>query len=161
MKLARPVFAPDLTEQHSLWPSFTEAVLELGIASLFAFPLVLGPLRIGAIDLYSLSPITLDPVQTTRAGEMARLISRQILRSALDDAERFDSATTNAYSRRVIHQATGMLLAQLDISASDALLVIQGHAFAAARSMMDVAQDIVDRNLTFSKNDESVIESSP
>ena len=76
---------------------------------------------------------------------------------------RSDATTTyngNAYSRRVVHQATGMVLAQLDISADDARLVIQGHAYAASRSMMEVAQDIVDGRINFA-DERDAIEARP
>ena len=42
-----------------------------------------------------------------------------------------------------------MVLAQLGIPAPDALLVIQGHAFAAGRSMQEIAEEIIDRRLSF------------
>jgi hypothetical protein len=43
-----------------------------------------------------------------------------------------------------------MVLAQLDISAEDARLLIQGHAFAMNRPMRDVAEAILERRLDFS-----------
>jgi hypothetical protein len=46
-----------------------------------------------------------------------------------------------------------MVLAQLRNAADDARLIIQGHAFATGRSMMEVAQDIVERRLGFSQQD--------
>ncbi len=43
------------------------------------------------------------------------------------------------------------MLAQIDVSADDARLVIQGQAFASSRPMMDVAQDILDGRLRFTR----------
>ncbi len=43
------------------------------------------------------------------------------------------------------------MLAQLDLTADDALLVIQGHAFASNLPMMAIAQSIVDGELSFSQ----------
>ena len=43
-----------------------------------------------------------------------------------------------------------MVLAQLGISAEDARLVIQAHAFANDRSMMEVARDVLERRIDFS-----------
>jgi ribosomal protein S4 len=54
------------------------------------------------------------------------------------------------FSRRLIHQATGMVLAQLDISAGDARLLIEGHAFAQNQPMREVAEAILERRLDFS-----------
>ncbi|WP_375372628.1 ANTAR domain-containing protein [Clavibacter capsici] len=48
-----------------------------------------------------------------------------------------------------MHQATGMVIAQMGLSAADALLVLRGHAFATNRSVRDVANDVVERRLDF------------
>ena len=154
MRSARPVLEPDLRRNpRRVWPAFSAAIVELQVSSLFAFPLSIGPLRIGAVDLYATEATDLTPAQTRQAAVMAEAAGRHVLRRALDELGIHAEDTGNAYSRRLIHQATGMVLAQLQIGAEDARLVIQGHAFAASRSMMDVAQDIVDRRLSFTRND--------
>ena len=101
------------------------------------------------MDLYSVDRVDLDRTQAEQADAMAGAIGRHVLRQALDAVGRDYDYNRNAFSRRLVHQATGMVLAQLDISADDARLVIQGHAYAASRSMMDVAQDIVDGRIDF------------
>ena len=50
-------------------------------------------------------------------------------------------------SRAEIHQATGMVLAQLEISATDAFARLRAHAFAEQRLLGDVARDVVARRL--------------
>jgi hypothetical protein len=49
--------------------------------------------------------------------------------------------------RFVVHQATGMVAAQLDVPVDDALLLLRAHAFASGRNVTDVARDVVDRRL--------------
>ncbi|HYJ51365.1 MAG TPA: ANTAR domain-containing protein [Microbacterium sp.] len=49
-----------------------------------------------------------------------------------------------------MHQATGMVIAQMRIPADDALLVIRAHAFASDRSVAQIASDIVERRMDFS-----------
>ena len=95
------------------------------------------------------------PEPGEQADAMAGAIGRHVLRQALGAVGRDYDYNGNAYSRRVVHQATGMVLAQLDISADDARLVIQGHAFAASRSMMEVAQDILDGRIDFADESDS------
>lgn len=63
------------------------------------------------------------------------------------------SADIGPFSRTKVHQATGMVQAQFGISADDTRMVIQGHAFANSRSMMDVARDVLDRRIDFSTPD--------
>ena len=75
-----------------------------------------------------------------------------MLRGALGSREAADSLDVNPRSRRTIHQATGIVLAQLGMSADDALLIIQGHAFATDQPMMDVAASIVDGQLAFHRD---------
>ena len=42
-----------------------------------------------------------------------------------------------------------MVLAQLGISATDALARLRAHAFVHQRLLIDVARDVVDRRLVF------------
>ena len=42
-----------------------------------------------------------------------------------------------------------MVLAQLGTTAEDAHLIIRARAFAESRSMLDVAQDIIERRIRF------------
>jgi GAF domain-containing protein len=157
MSLARPIIEPDIRQARHRWPAFSAAILEHQVASLFAFPLLVGPLRIGAVDLYSSDPMTLDSKQSRQATTMASALGRHVLRRALSAVGGdYDEATTTPYSRRLVHQATGMVLAQLRIPGDDARLIIQGQAFAVGRSMMDVAQDIMDGRLEFSRGERGI-----
>lgn len=147
------VLHPDIGSDHTRWPSLSEALVTEGVKAIFAFPLGVGPLRFGAIDLYSTTPMILNRTQTTHANAMAATLGRQVLRRAMAaiGADEDDNVDASAFSRRVIHQASGMVLAQIDVSADDARLVIQGHAFAHGRKMMEVAQDIISGELRFSR----------
>ena len=51
-----------------------------------------------------------------------------------------------------IHQITGMVLAQLGVSATDALARMWAYAFAEQRSLSDVAHDVVCRRLRFTQD---------
>ena len=152
LRSIRPVLIDDVRRDgRAVWPAFSAAIRDDDMSSLFAFPLSVGPLRIGAIDLYSVAPVRLDATQALQVGAMAGVVSRHVLRRALNAVGGDYDEAGNAFSRRFIHQATGVVLAQLDLSADDARLVIQGHAFAASRTMMDVARDVVEGRLSFTK----------
>jgi hypothetical protein len=151
LRLAEPVLEPDLRNPVRSWPTFTDAIRDDGVAAIFAFPLTIGPLKIGAVDMYSRTPVMFDTKQSENATVMADLVARRILEDALHRSPTdYTDDTGNPYSRRIVHQATGIVLAQLDISADDARLVIQSHAFANDRSMMDVSRDILDGRIDFS-----------
>jgi hypothetical protein len=49
----------------------------------------------------------------------------------------------------VIHQATGMIAAQLDDTVANALARLRAAAFASGRSMYDLAHDVVARRVRF------------
>lgn len=152
MTTGKAVLQPDIAGNgHSRWPSFSDALVSEGVSSVFAFPLGVGPLRFGAIDLYSTDRVRLDDTQTRHATAMADVVSRHVLRRAIASVGIEPDDTRNAFSRRLVHQATGMVLAQINVSADDALLVIEGHAFAAGRSTMEVAQEIIGGQLRFSR----------
>ena len=51
--------------------------------------------------------------------------------------------------RREVHQATGMILVQLDTTATIAYSRLQAYAFANGRTVQDVARDVVRRHLSF------------
>lgn len=153
LRTARPVMEPDLRGEQGAqrWPAFGRAVRRRSIASIFAFPLSIGNLRFGAVDLYSSVPLTFDAAQTEQASALASAVARHVLRRSLSDLEEPESALS-PYSRRRVHQATGMVLAQLDIDADDARLLLQSHAFATDRNVMAVADDVLDGRLIFSKD---------
>ena len=157
MKSSRPVLEPDIhNNPRTVWPAFSAAIQHEQVGALFAFPLTLGPLQIGAVDLYSSLPVNLTTEQSQRAEVLAGAVGRQVLRRALDVPSDEREDLGNASLRRLVHQATGMVLAQLHITADDALLIIQGHAFAGGMTMMDVAQDVIDRRLVFSYSDSGI-----
>jgi hypothetical protein len=49
----------------------------------------------------------------------------------------------------VVHQAAGMVAAQLDVGVGEALVRLRAHAFGDDRRLADVADDVVGRRLRF------------
>lgn len=136
-------FARDGTAR---WPLFGTAASALTLAGLYAFPLAVGSLELGAIGLYTTTPTVLTGSEIAGASAMAETASWQVLRRIVTDDEPVESAP---YSRREIHQATGMVLAQLDVSAEDAILLLRAHAFSSGRSVREIANDVVERRIIF------------
>lgn len=160
----RPVLAADLRADSSRWPLFGEGVGAIPAGALFAFPLALGSLDIGAVDLYSTISGRLTDAQVMDATALSGICARQVLRRVLADLPAPDSdgdGPGDGFSRREVHQATGMVLAQLGVSAADALLIIKGHAFARGRTVRGVAADIVARRLDFTGGRADSSESAP
>lgn len=151
IRLGEPIVEADLPGVGMRrWPAFAAAAVHKSqAASIFAFPVAVGPLRFGAVDLFTTSRLTLSPRQTRQATAMAKVIGRHLLREAVDRTHEDDSSEARRSSRREVHQATGMVLAQLETTAEEALLLIQGHAFATGEPVAVVASEIVERRLHF------------
>lgn len=151
LRTGRPVLVPDAAEaDDSEWPVFGAAVRDSGAAALFAFPLVLGAATVGVVDLYRDTPGSLSTSEVSTAlslaGSIASSAVRRALWSAREDAPPVESAPE---LRREVHQATGMVLVQLDTSATDAFARIRAHAFSSGRTVEDIARDVVTRRLNF------------
>ena len=160
LETGAPVFEPNIRERpNRVWPAFSEAIIADDLGALFAFPLSLGPLRIGAIDLYTSRPSHLSDLNIQHTAALATVVSRLVLARAIRLSQsdiQGETDTRKQFSRREVHQATGMVLAQLGISALDARLIIQGHAFAVGRSVQEIAEEIIDRRLTFAVNENQI-----
>ena len=154
----RPVLEPAMMDGAPRdWPTFAAAASGHGVNSMFAFPLMVGGLPVGAVDLYSIAAVNLTGEQCLQAIEMSDIIGRHVLRRAIRAGEVPEAEEEPGdFSRRVVHQATGVVIAQLQLSPDDARLVIQGHAFAAGRPMKEIARAIVNGALTFSHRDTGI-----
>ncbi len=151
-----PVIDADLrTEDASGWPHLRESIRVAGIRAVYAFPLTIGRLTIGAVDLYATTPNPLTPRLIEQASALAGIVATQVVRTAvtlLPESEE-DNTDTARYSRREVYQATGMIIAQLGITADDAFALLRAHAFAADRPVREVAADVVARRFAFTSDD--------
>lgn len=152
-----PVLCPDLrAADHLAWPMFTTAARQLGIAALYAFPITLGAVTVGAVDLHSTTARRLDDREValawSLAGGIAAAAVRRATASANDPHAVEDSAAPAL--RREVHQATGMIQAQLDCTATEAFARLRAYAFATGRAIDDIARRVVGRTLDFSALDD-------
>jgi len=149
----QPVLQPDLAATGlSRWPGFTDGALEAGVAAVFAFPLQVGAIRLGVLDLYRDSPGSLDQPQLAEAlafTEAATAILLHLQGKAPPGQLLHPRLAEVVESRREIHQATGMITVQAAVDVADALLLLQAHAFGSERPLLEVAKDVVARRLRF------------
>jgi ANTAR domain len=172
----RPVLVEDL--HHSVeaarWPMFAAAVAErTQVRALFALPLQWGSINLGVMDLYRLAAGGLSSAQyrdaitaadtaalmmlgkrtephPARQDDPARWDGNNLPEDDRSDGEGHGQWLEHAVGHRAeIHQATGMVLAQLGVSATEALARLRGYAFVEQRLLIDVARDVVARRLRF------------
>ena len=147
-----PVFAPDLTDPgHALWPAFTAAAVEAGARAIFGYPLQVGEERLGALNLYYAAPGALTDAQHADASTMAEIVAQALMLLQASAPEGAISAEleANADFQYVVHQASGMVAAQLEVSVGQALLRLRAYAFGNDVALTDVARAVVDRRIRF------------
>ncbi len=148
----RPVLQPDLRRTAvSRWPHYGAAVLEAGIAAIFAFPLQVGLVRLGVLDLYRDSPGMLNADELDEAlafTDAATEIMLRLQSSSGGEGLHPQLSGGAAYSP-VIAQSTGMIAAQAGVGVGEALLLLRARAYASDRKVLELAHDVVDRRLRF------------
>jgi hypothetical protein len=150
---ARPVLEPDLLAAGpARWPAFGMTVLEAGIRAIFAFPLRVGAIRVGVLDLYRDTPGSLTSLELADAMAFADAATELVLHLRDQHGESgagYSALVGPVDSRAVIHQASGMITVQLGVGLAEALLRLRAHAHATGRPVSDVAADVVSRRLRF------------
>lgn len=151
-QLGQPVLEPDLADPATpRWLGFTGPAVHAGVRAIFGFPLGVGSVRMGALNLYRDRPGPLTDEQHADAMVMADVAAEAVL--AMQARESTGALASeleqNANFQYVVHQAAGMVSAQLDITVAHALVRLRAHAFGNQRLLPDVAADVVARRLRF------------
>jgi hypothetical protein len=143
-----PVLVPDLAAGlPPAWPMFATEAAKHPVAALFTFPVQIGAARVATLDTYRATPGSLGPGELATALQVADVTALALsgLRSGgdrwLDGDGRWMEGAGMRY--REVHQATGMLIAHLDVPASAALARLRAYAFGHGRPLLEVAGDIV------------------
>jgi hypothetical protein len=132
---AGPVLEPDLDLAVNQWPAFVPAALGHGVRAAFAFPLRMGAVPVGVRDAISLTYIVTHVLLELEADLVSGMLPDRL-------AEVVDH-------RARVHQATGMIAAQLEVDVAIALIRLRAFAWSRDRSIDDVAADVVARVLRF------------
>lgn len=154
-----PVLIPDLDQPGDVsverWPAFMEGAAEAGVRAVFAFPLRVGAIRLGALDLYRDEAGDLTDDQLFAALLAADGAAHALLHLNATEHDGFaDDVEARATYRLQVHQATGMVQVQLGIPTQDAFLMLRARAFSTGRPLDVVATDVVERRLRFSTEDQ-------
>jgi hypothetical protein len=156
VKTGLPVLHGDLARTAlQRWPGFTAGALDAGIAAVFAFPLQVGAIRLGALDICRDAVGPLNDVDVGEAMALATAATALLLhlQMASGPGDLHADLADSLVDRAVVHQASGMVSVQIEADLADALTVLRARAFASGRPIVDVARDVVTRNLRFSHDD--------
>ncbi len=152
--LAHPIAEPDLVNAVGNWPTFAPAAIDAGARAIFGFPMIAGPVRVGALTLYRDRPGMLSKEQSAWAAIVAAMAARKVLtlQSAAAPGQLAVEFIPTVQSRDVVYQATGMVSIQLGISVGQALIRLRGHAFANDCALTSLANDVVARRVRFDED---------
>ncbi|MFI1358767.1 GAF and ANTAR domain-containing protein [Streptomyces sp. NPDC020898] len=155
--LGSAVLCPDLLagELQRHWTVFADAALEAGARAVFAFPLRIGTISPGVLDLYSSSSVELDADEVADAMAFADTAALLLLDARItetgvpSDTDRTDVAPFDDLGgyRAEIDQATGILMVQLGVGFEEAFVRLRAHAYARGTRISLVAADVVAHRL--------------
>jgi hypothetical protein len=158
---AGPVLVSDLAaaDVAARWPSFAPAARQAGAAAIFAFPLQIGAIRVGVLEVYRSQPGPLSADQMGDALVLADIAAVLLLESPGGAAGVAGPLTSLggqppylALHRAEIDQATGMLTEQLGVGIDEAFVRLRAYAYADERRLTEVARDIVARRLRLGRD---------
>jgi hypothetical protein len=149
----RPVLQPDLGRTaRQRWPVFAAGAEDAGLAAVFAFPLRVGGIRVGVLDLYRTTAGVLSDDELADALCFADAATALLLHLQAQDAGvglPLDSLTV-LDDRAEVHQATGVVSVQAVVGLQDALLLLRARAYADQRPIGKLAHDVLIGVVDFS-----------
>lgn len=150
---AGPVLEPDLALAAGQWPAFVPAALGNGVRAAFAFPLRTGAVQVGVLSLYRDTPGDLDGTDLRDAIALSHIATHLLLELEADLVSGIlpDGLVEIVDHRAHVHQATGMIAAQLEVDVATALIRLRAFAWSRDRSIDDVAAAVVARLLRFDR----------
>lgn len=151
----RPVLVDDLDDAaEQRWPALTGAYLEQGVRAVYALPISVSATCIGALDLYRHRRGPLSEPALSAGKWAARLAARPLLDLMTADVDWQAAGESEAgweqlasLERVEVYQATGVLIAALDITPAEALVRLRAYAIGHSRPISEVAHALLDKRL--------------
>ena len=146
-RLGVPTYALDLdtAEARTRWPSFAERAVRLGLRSAHAFPLRHRQTVIGALNVCSATPRSLDEPEATIVQALADVATIGILQERTIRAGEVLTEQLQAalVSRVSIEQAKGALARSMNIDVDQAFTMLRNYARANNHRLSELARGVV------------------
>jgi hypothetical protein len=146
----RPVLEPDLADPATIrWVAFTPAAVAAGVRAVFGFPLEVGAIRLGSLNLYRDRPGPMTEEQYADSLVLGGVAAQALLamQAQAPPGALAVQLEEGANLRFAVHQASGMLAVQLGVSVGEALARLRAYAFGNDWALTAVAEAIVAREL--------------
>jgi hypothetical protein len=147
-----PVLEPDLAQPDTpRWLAFAPPAVAAGVRAVFGFPLQVGAVRLGALNLCRDRPGPLSDDQHADALVMAGIAAQAVLvlQTGAPPERLASELGAGADFHYEVHQASGMVAAQLEVGVGQALVRLRAYAFGNDLHLAEVANDVVARKLRF------------
>ncbi|WP_433332416.1 ANTAR domain-containing protein [Spirillospora sp. CA-294931] len=154
----RSVLVPalDATGIQRRWPLFAPQATELGVAAVFAFPLMLGAIAVGVLEVHWREWLPAgEPVADGLLFAQAALVPATLLRLRLpNDGTPVRDADELVERWPEVHQATGIISVQINSGLPEALARLRAYAYSHEITLREAAHRVVDRTLRFTPDGE-------
>jgi hypothetical protein len=131
---------------ESPWPQLAEKAAELGYGAIGGIPLSISGQTYGAMNIQndtSLPAGILDDAE-----EVSRVLSHPIMSRLAEQVP----ALVDMADYSVVHQAAGMVSAQMGVAIEDALALLRARAWTEGRLLAVVATEVVNRDVEFDQS---------
>ncbi len=157
-----PVLVPDIDLPGATvrWPAFAYGVAGFPVRAVFAFPLRIGAISVGVLTAHRALPGILTAEQLADALTLADAVTLLLVHRACAGPGKVPVVTGDepwpgcgepATHRADVHQATGMISMQLEVSLAEALVRLRTHAYLHDRPVGQIALDVLTRRLRFTE----------
>jgi GAF domain-containing protein len=150
-----PVLIGDLRDPQEgvrqRWPFFLPEAERLEVRSVFVFPLRVGGIVLGTLELYRHEAGRLPVEQVTAALRSADDMGMALVDvGGPGDLARIGSVAAS------VHQAAGMVMVQLDTTVDAAMAQLRARAFTEGLTLTELAAQVVSGRRRFSNDPEEL-----
>ena len=142
--MGTPVLVADLTDPRDVvanrWPVFRSEATRIGARAVFAFPIRIGAIWLGAVDFYRRTPGPLYQRELSTALSSVDEVGHAVLEAP----HRYSDPDAQTTTSMIVHQAAGMVMGQLDSSIEEAMVRLRAIAFAEDLNLNELAVDVVN-----------------
>jgi hypothetical protein len=137
-------------DDDAAYPVFASMAADIdGPVTVYAVPMRPSGRVVGVLTLY------LRNGELARSLEEAEFLADAAGAALLGDPDTADISSQPTWPERArMHQATGVVVAQLGVAPTDALAVLRAHAFGRASTLESVVADVLERRLSFSYDED-------
>lgn len=142
-----PVLVSDTAErtaQTARWPVLLSELRALEVRALFAFPIRVGEVALGTLDLYRREPGGLDARQIDVGVTVGAAIGDTLLSPD-------PRSSSDLRYPMTVHRAAGMVMVQLEIGIEDALVRLRATAFEEGVPVTKVATEVLEGTRRFTE----------